>query len=105
MHDEILLVLTEEQREIQSLARDFAEREIAPHAARWDEEAYFEPTLVGKLGDLGFLGMLVPEEYDGLGLDTTSYLLALEEIAAVDASTAVLMSVQLAPHPDAPALG
>jgi len=93
MHDANLLVLTEEQREIQSLARDFAEREIAPHAARWDEEAYFEPTLVGKLGELGFLGMLVPEEYDGLGLDTTSYLLALEEIAAVDASTAVLMSV------------
>jgi alkylation response protein AidB-like acyl-CoA dehydrogenase len=93
MHDANLLVLTEEQREIQSLARDFAEREIAPHAARWDEEAYFEPALVGKLGELGFLGMLVPEEYDGLGLDTTSYLLALEEIAAVDASTAVLMSV------------
>ena|SRR5215204_4191516 len=93
MHDANLLVLTEEQREIQGLARDFAEREIAPHAARWDEEAYFEPTLVGKLGELGFLGMLVPEEYDGLGLDTTSYLLALEEIAAVDASTAVLMSV------------
>jgi alkylation response protein AidB-like acyl-CoA dehydrogenase len=93
MHDANLLVLTEEQREIQSLARDFAERENAPHAARWDEEAYFEPALVGKLGELGFLGMLVPEEYDGLGLDTTSYLLALEEIAAVDASTAVLMSV------------
>src|SRR5215204_2507489 len=93
MHDVNLLVLTEEQREIQGLARDFAEREIAPHAARWDEEAYFEPTLVGKLGELGFLGMLVPEEYDGLALDTISYLLALEEIAAADASTAVLMSV------------
>src|SRR5919112_2690229 len=93
MHDANLLVLTEEQREIQSLARDFAEREIAPHAARWDEEAYFEPTLVSKLGELGFLGMLIPEEYDGLGLDTITYLLALEEIAAVDASTAVMMSV------------
>ena len=93
MDDDKLLPLTEEQREIQRLARDFAEGEIAPHAARWDEDAYFEPSIVGKMGALGFLGMLIPEEYDGLGLDTTSYLLALEEIAAVDASTAVLMSV------------
>src|SRR5690348_11152671 len=45
------------------------------------------------MGDLGFLGMLIPEEYDGLGLDTSTYLLALEEIAVIDASTAVLMSV------------
>jgi alkylation response protein AidB-like acyl-CoA dehydrogenase len=93
MDDDNLLPLTEEQREIQRLARDFAEGEIAPHAARWDEDAYFEPSIVGKMGALGFLGMLIPEEYDGLGLDTTSYLLALEEIAAADASTAVLMSV------------
>jgi alkylation response protein AidB-like acyl-CoA dehydrogenase len=93
MDDDNLLPLTEEQREIRRLARDFAEGEIAPHAARWDEDAYFEPAIVGKMGALGFLGMLIPEEYDGLGLDTTSYLLALEEIAAADASTAVLMSV------------
>src|SRR5205807_2667148 len=52
-----------------------------------------EPALVGKLGDLGFLGMLLPEQYDGLGLDTLTYLVALEEIATVDASVAVLMSV------------
>src|ERR671913_512322 len=93
MDDNNLLSLTEEQREIQRLARDFAAGEIAPYAAQWDEEAHFEPSIVGKLGELGFLGMLIPEEYDGLGLDTTSYLLALEEIAAADASTAVLMSV------------
>ena len=55
--------------------------EIAPHTARWDRDAYFEPSLVGKLGELGFLGMLIPEEYDGLGLDTLTYLVALEEIA------------------------
>src|SRR5918993_3673172 len=93
MDDSNLLPLTEEQREIQRLARDFAAGEIAPYAAQWDEDAHFEPSIVRKLGELGFLGMLLPEEYDGLGLDTTSYLLALEEIAAVDASTAVLMSV------------
>ena len=85
--------LTEEQREIQSLAREFAQREIAPFIAQWDEDAHFEPSIVKKLGELGFLGMLLPEEYEGLGVDTSTYLLALEEIAAVDASTAVLMSV------------
>ena len=90
---EALIPLSEEQREIQRLARDFAAAEIAPYAAAWDEEAYFEPAIVGKLGELGFLGMLLPEQYDGLGLDTATYLLALEEIAAADASTAAMMSV------------
>ena len=85
--------LTEEQTEVQKLAREFARAEIAPHSADWDENAYFEPTLVGKLGELGFLGMMLPEEYDGLGTDTGTYLIALEEIAAADASVAVLMSV------------
>ena len=85
--------LTEEQTEVQKLAREFAQAEIVPHSAEWDEKAYFEPTLVGKLGELGFLGMMLPEEYDGLGTDTGTYLIALEEIAAADASVAVLMSV------------
>ena len=85
--------LTEEQREIQSLAREFAQREIAPFAAKWDEESHFEPSLVKKFGELGFLGMLIPEEFDGLGVDTSTYLIALEEIAVVDASAAVMMSV------------
>jgi alkylation response protein AidB-like acyl-CoA dehydrogenase len=91
--DSSLFALTEEQREIQRTAREFAAAEIAPHVAQWDEDAYFEPTLPRKFGELGFLGMLLPEEYDGLGLDTLSYLVALEEIAAVDASSAVMMSV------------
>jgi alkylation response protein AidB-like acyl-CoA dehydrogenase len=88
-----LTSLTPEQREIQQAARDFAQAEIAPYSAAWDRDAYFEPALVRKLGELGFLGMLVPETYDGLGLDTLTYLVALEEIAAVDASVAVLVSV------------
>ena len=91
--DTLLTPLTETQREVQRLARDFAAAEIAPHAAAWDRDAYFEPSIVPRMGALGFLGMLLPEEHDGLGLDTVSYLLALEEIAAADASTAVLMSV------------
>src|SRR6476660_9805539 len=89
----MLTPLTDEQREIVELARVFARDELAPRAAEWDREARFDRSVAAKLGALGFLGMLIPEEYDGLGLDTTSYLLALEEIAAADASAAVLMSV------------
>ena len=88
-----LTPLSEEQQEIQRLARNFAANEIAPHAAQWDRDACFPVAVARKMGELGFLGMVLPEEYDGLALDTLSYLLALEEIAAADASTAVLMSV------------
>ena len=88
-----LTPLTETQREIQRVARDFANQEIAPFSAQWDRDAYFEPALVRKFGELGFLGMMIPEEYDGLGLDTLTYLVALEEIATVDASAAVMVSV------------
>ena len=88
-----LLPLTDTQRDIRDLARAFAAEHVAPFAAAWDRDQHFEPSLVPKLGESGFLGMLVPEEYDGLGLDTTSYLLALEEMAAADASTAVMLSV------------
>ncbi len=88
-----LLALTEAQTEVQQLARDFATTDIAPLAAELDRDARFDDTLVAKLGQLGFLGMLIPEAHDGLGLDSLSYLLALEEIAAADASAAVLMSV------------
>lgn len=88
-----LTPLSEEQRAIQQTAREFASRELAPFVDEWDAQSHFEPSNIRKLGDLGFLGMMVPEEYDGLGLDSLTYLVALEEIAAVDASTAVLMSV------------
>ena len=88
-----LIPLTEEQREIQRTARDFGKAEIAPYSDAWDRAEAYDEGIVKKLGDLGFLGMLIPEEFDGLGLDTRTYLVALEEIAAVDASVAVLMSV------------
>lgn len=84
---------TEEQRAIIATARAFAQEHVLPYAAQWDRDSHFEPALVRQLGELGFLGMLLPTEYDGLGLDASSYLLALEEIAAADASTAVMMSV------------
>ncbi len=85
--------LTEEQREIQRTAREFAAAEITPYTAQWDRDSHFEPSLVKKLGDLGFLGMLIPEQYDGLGLDALTYLVALEEISTHDASVGVMMSV------------
>ena len=88
-----LIPLTEEQREIQRTARDFGQAEIAPYSGAWDRAEKYDEAIVGKLGELGFLGMLIPEEFDGLGLDTRTYVVALEEIAAVDASVAVLMSV------------
>ena len=88
-----LIPLTEEQREIQRTARDFGQAEIAPYSDAWDRAEKYDEAIVGKLGELGFLGMLIPEEFDGLGLDTRTYVVALEEIAAVDASVAVLMSV------------
>ena len=88
-----LIPLTEEQRAIQRAARDFARDELAPEVGERDRDSRFDPSLIPKLAGLGFLGMLLPEEYDGLGLDTCTYLVALEEIAAVDASAAVLMSV------------
>ena len=88
-----LTPLTEEQRAIQSTAREYATRELAPRVDALDREARFDPAVIRQLADLGFLGMMVPEEYDGLGLETLTYLVALEEIATVDASTAVLMSV------------
>lgn len=88
-----LLHFSELQQEIQRTARDFAQRELAPIAAELDREARFDHGLVKRLSELGFLGMLIPEAWDGLGLDASSYLLALEELAVVDASAAVLMSV------------
>jgi hypothetical protein len=87
------LALTAEQREIQLAVRAFAAQEIAPHAARWDRESHFPREVLPGMAELGLFGMLIPEAYGGLGLDTVSYLLALEEIAAADAATAVTMSV------------
>ena len=88
-----LTPLTEDQLSIQRVARDFARQEVAPHSAAWDRDAHFETSLIPKLGGLGFFGMMIPEEYDGLGLDTLTYLVALEEIASIDASVAVMLSV------------
>ena len=86
--------LSDEQRMVRDMARDFARAELAPHAARWDREGWLPEAVLAKLGELGLLGMLVPDEWGGHGADYVSYALAIEEIAAGCASTAVIMSVQ-----------
>ena len=82
-----------EQLQVVELAREFAREKIEPHAAEWDRTRHFARDVIDELGRLGFLGMTTPEEYDGMGLDTVTYLMALEEIAAADASIAVSMSI------------
>jgi alkylation response protein AidB-like acyl-CoA dehydrogenase len=85
--------LSEEQRMIRDMARDFARSELAPHAGQWEAEGWIPDAVVAKLGELGLLGMVVPEEWGGSFSDYFAYALAMEEIAAGCASTATLMSV------------
>jgi hypothetical protein len=85
--------LSDEQRMIRDMARDFAQAELAPHAGRWEGEGWIPDAVVAKLGELGLLGMVVPEEWGGTFSDYVAYALAMEEIAAGCASTATLMSV------------
>ncbi len=83
--------LSEEHQMIQQAAREFAQ-ELKAGAIERDEQAKFPTEFVKQMGDLGFMGIMVPEAYGGAGMDTLAYVLALEEIAKVDASAAVIMS-------------
>jgi len=85
--------LTQDQREIQALTRDFAQAEIDPHASRWDREHHFPRELFGKLAELGLMGACVPEEYGGAGADFLSYILVLEELSRADAGVGVTVAV------------
>lgn len=84
---------TEEQLMIRDAARDFAQRELLPGVIERDDKAEYPTEQVKRLAELGFLGMLVGLEYDGGGMDTISYVLAMEEISKVDSSVSVIMSV------------
>src|SRR5512141_3472426 len=88
-----LFPLSEEHRMIRDAARDFAKNAIAPIAAQYDESGEFPHETIKKMGDMGLMGIEVPEEYGGAGLDTLAYVLAMEEISKADASHAVIMSV------------
>ena len=85
--------LTETQEMIRDTARKFADEKLAPTSIERDETETFPHIEIKELGELGFMGMMVPEEWGGSGLDTTSYVLAMEEISRVDASCGVIMSV------------
>lgn len=85
--------LTEEQQMIQQAARDFAHAELLQGVIERDNEQKFPYDAVKKMGEMGFLGMMVDPKYGGAGLDSISYVLAMEEIAKIDASAAVVMSV------------
>ena len=85
--------LTDDQREIQSLAREFADAEIAPHAADWDREHRFPREVFAKLAELGLMGVCVPEADGGAGADFLSYILVLEELSRADAGVGVTVAV------------
>ncbi|MDX6370328.1 MAG: hypothetical protein QOG93_1830 [Gaiellaceae bacterium] len=85
--------LTQDQREIQALARDFARAEIEPHASAWDRDHHFPRELFGKLAEIGLMGACVPEEYGGAGADFLSYIHVLEELSRADAGVGVTVAV------------
>src|SRR5579863_2578816 len=87
--------LTDEQKAIQSLAREFARDEVRPRAEEMDREERFPYELIAKMAELGFMGLPFPEEYGGAGADTVSYALAVMEIARADASTAITMAAHV----------
>jgi alkylation response protein AidB-like acyl-CoA dehydrogenase len=85
--------LTADQKEIQALAREVARAEIEPHAAEWDRERRFPRELFAKLGELGLMGVCIPEEYGGAGADFLSYVLVVEELSRADAGVGVTVAV------------
>lgn len=93
MSDLALFPLTDEHKMIRDTARDFAQKEIAPIAAEFDESGEFPHKTIQKMGAMGFMGIEVPEAYGGAGMDALAYVLALEEISKVDAAHGVIMSV------------
>lgn len=85
--------LTKQQKLARKIAREFAEKELAPFAQEWDEKAAFPAEAVEKLGQLGFMGINIPKEHGGCGLDSISYVLIIEELARACASTAIIVAV------------
>jgi alkylation response protein AidB-like acyl-CoA dehydrogenase len=84
---------TDVREQVVELAREFAREKIEPFAAAWDRTSHFPRDVINELGKLGFLGMCTPEEYDGMALDTVTYLMVLEEISAADAALAVSIGI------------
>jgi alkylation response protein AidB-like acyl-CoA dehydrogenase len=84
--------LTEEQKQLQSAVRSFAEGEIAPHVSEWDEKSEFPHEVVKKLGEMGLLGVIFPESLGGAGMGYVEYVLAIEELSRVDGSVGIIVA-------------
>jgi alkylation response protein AidB-like acyl-CoA dehydrogenase len=91
--DDTSFILNETQRMVRQTVRDFAEKQVAPGTIQRDENEEFPSHIIQALGEMGFMGMMVPEEWGGAGLDAVCYALAVEELSRVDASVGVIMSV------------
>ncbi len=89
------LALTEEQRSFQALAREFLDREVVPYRAAWDRAESVDTAIVPKLGELGFFGLTIPEEYGGLGGDYITYCIGMEELGRADSSVRGIVSVSM----------
>ena len=89
--------LADHQREVRSMVRDFAAQRIAPNAADWDRGHVFDRSLYAELAELGLMGVCVPEEYDGAGMDFLSYVLVVEELSRADAGVGVSVRSSVAP--------
>jgi alkylation response protein AidB-like acyl-CoA dehydrogenase len=86
--------LPEQHRLLQATVREFCEREVRPHARKWDEEERFPHEIVPKLAALGLLGIRIPEEYGGAGMDTLAYAIAVEECAALAPATSSISAAR-----------
>ena len=84
--------LTDDQEQLRDTIRKFAAREIAPHVMEWDEASEFPAAVVKQLGEMGLMGIIVPEEYGGTGLGYAEYMLAIEELSAVDGSIGIILA-------------
>src|ERR1700745_567693 len=93
---------TEEQQQLRRSVREFAEGEIAPHVMEWDETSHFPMEIMPKLAEMGLLGVIFPEQYGGAGLGYIEYALAIEELARVDGSVALIVAGHqlLVSHPN-----
>ncbi|MET1132191.1 MAG: acyl-CoA dehydrogenase family protein, partial [Aeromicrobium sp.] len=89
------LSLNEDQRSFRALARDFLDKEVVPHRAEWDRVESVDTAIIPKLGDIGFLGLTIPEEYGGIGGDYVTYVLAMEELGRADSAIRGIVSVSM----------
>ncbi|GAB2748087.1 acyl-CoA dehydrogenase family protein [Nocardioides pakistanensis] len=89
------LALTEEQRSFKELARDFLDHEVVPHRAEWDRAESVDTAIIPRLGEIGFFGLTIPEEYGGLGGDYITYCIGMEELGRADSSVRGIVSVSM----------